>query len=451
MKLYDKEFKYAVFDFDGTLANTVCIWQDVFDEYFVRRKIALPDDNSYDEEHIDFDLPVLAKYTRKKYFPNEKEEDILKEWQSIFENIMSSQKDLRLFSIDLLETLLTYDVKVAVITKYDLNLFKTFLKRNNIFDYISFIAEKDKTGDICCVFDSLINKIGGSKEDTIVVEAELENLKTLMSDGYFVVGMSNYLLTKNRKQHEKNCNHFFNEPLELSSILREQNYLEEIKIDNYRVRRFIDGYELLGLVNENVDTLYVPKLINGKMLYRIAREAFREKAFDKVILEEGLIYIDVEAFDHFKGAKEIVFPKSLREISTYGFIGSSFERIVFKGYIPICLSCFGGMPNLKEIVFSPDFKCISFRLFWLNSSLKELKFVEGLELIETQAFNKCENLKVIYLPKSIKRIQDNAFYRCYNLEKVYYNGSKEDREKISIDNEDDGNIKLLEAEWIYAE
>ena len=48
-------------------------------------------------------------------------------------------------------------------------------------------------------------------------------------------------------------------------------------------------------------------------------------------------------------------------------------------------------------------------------------------------------------------ISDNAFYRCPNLNTVYYNGNKEDRDKISINNEEEGNRKLIDANWIYNE
>ena len=449
MRLYNKEVKYAIFNFDGTLANTACIWGDIFDYYFSKRKINIYEDKNYAEENIDFDLPTLAKYTKEKYFPDYKLEDIINEWNEMFIDEYKNHKDIRSFAIDLLETLLTYDIKIAVITKYDLDLFETFARRNNIFDYLSLVKKRDKITDICQEYDSLIEDFGAKKEEVMIVDADMENLKSIYQNGYFTIGMYNYLLSENHVAPKKYCHHFFGEPLDFSLAIREQNELEVISISNFKLQKFMDGYELLGLIDEDVDALHVPSKINDKRIYRIGREAFKDKGFEKVILEEGLLYIDVEAFDGFKKAKEIIFPSTMREISTYGFTGSEFEKIVFKGYIPNMYSAFGGMPNLKEIIFPKNFKSISFRLFWLNNALEEVKFIDGLEEIGTQAFNKCDNLKTIYLPKSVKRISDNAFYRCYKLEKVIYEGSREDREKIYIENDNDGNIKLIEAEWFY--
>ena len=89
--------------------------------------------------------------------------------------------------------------------------------------------------------------------------------------------------------------------------------------------------------------------------------------------------------------------------------------------------------------------------FLRHCHLEELYLPEGMKEIGMQGFNNCPNLKVVHLPKSMKRIADSAFYRCPSLKTVYYNGSKEDKEKITIIEPNDSNRRLMEAEWIYAE
>ncbi len=70
-----------------------------------------------------------------------------------------------------------------------------------------------------------------------------------------------------------------------------------------------------------------------------------------------------------------------------------------------------------------------------NDMIEELIIPEGVTMIGSSAFSNCKRLKVVVLPKSLKYIEERAFNET-EIERLYYNGTKEDYEKIIINDLD---------------
>lgn len=92
------------------------------------------------------------------------------------------------------------------------------------------------------------------------------------------------------------------------------------------------------------------------------------------------------------------------------------------------------------------------------TEINEFKYVEGLEKVKipntantigSSAFWGDKELKEVQIPASIKTIKNSAFGKCSSLKTIYYEGSKEDWDKISIDNSNNENQLLLNANIIY--
>ena len=81
MKFLGKETKLVIFDLDGTLIASTSLWSDVDHAFFSKRKMDIP--SGYGRAIAHLGLSKAAEYTVKNYFPNEKEEDILKEWNDL--------------------------------------------------------------------------------------------------------------------------------------------------------------------------------------------------------------------------------------------------------------------------------------------------------------------------------------------------------------------------------
>lgn len=356
-------------------------------------------------------------------------------------------KEIRFPVKSLFETLSTKEVKTALIVS-DVENYNWINDQSPIeyLDYLLFLEDDDypKT------YSFLMNKFGVSKDEILIVCQKLSHYKLAKELGFLAIGMYCYSFRNEESLDDDNCEDYIGDLYDIRFKIEEQNVLPIEEIDNYKVRKFLDGFEIMGIVNYT-ENLLIPAYIDKKPVYSVGKEAFDQMTFETITFEEGVREIGVFSFHKVKGVKELVIPKSVEGMSLYSFSSSEWEKVTFLGNVSSAFSSFEGCDQLKEIVFPSCFKYIDFRCFWCSDGLEELFFPEGMEWIGMQAFNNCPNLKTIHLPKSIKMISDNAFYRCPNLKTVYYNGNKEDRDKISINNEEEGNQKLIDANWIYNE
>lgn len=91
-----------------------------------------------------------------------------------------------------------------------------------------------------------------------------------------------------------------------------------------------------------------------------------------------------------------------------------------------------------------------------ETSLKEVYIGDGVKLINMWAFacpydTSESQLSKIYLPNSLTSIEFGAFDGCNNLSDVYYDGTREQWNKININNDENGNSTLLNADIHFKE
>ena len=81
--------------------------------------------------------------------------------------------------------------------------------------------------------------------------------------------------------------------------------------------------------------------------------------------------------------------------------------------------------------------------------LENIIITNGITNIEYCAFKNCDSLKTIIIPISITFVGDGAFLGCDSLKTICYKGSKEEWEKIVIEDSFDGNSIFKNATIIY--
>lgn len=448
MKLAGKDIKLAIFDLDGTLINSTGIWADIDKEFFARRGMEVP--KGYAQEIVHLGMEKGAAMTVKRYLPNEKPEDLLREWHEAAKKAYLEDVDLKLAVDDVMDLLLAHDVHLALATVNDPELYIPCLKRLQILDYFEEIADVNAAPEgktTSKIYDDLAAKFGVTKDNVIIFEDAISALKTAYGAGYTTVAVYDVHSTKDEYLTRDYSHLFIREWFDFLNPLKDKHALPEIQEGIFRLRRFNRGYEILGITDFSIEDLHIPKTILDRPVYKVGDNAFEKNNFKKIILEEGLRAIGNSAFYESRQAKEIIIPASVRETGYCAFSSSAFERVEFKGYVKHMFSSFSGLNQLKELVFSSDFEYLPFRGFWFNGALEEINLPEGVVRIGDQAFNKCDSLRKVIIPHSTQRIYSNAFYRCPNLSEVYYHGSEEDWAKISIDEE--GNEIFLKAKRFY--
>ena len=166
----------------------------------------------------------------------------------------------------------------------------------------------------------------------------------------------------------------------------------------------------------NVSSVFIPATVTsiGPFAFRfckfLATVTFAEDSQLKSI-GLGAFYGTEQAYPRFK---EIKIPDSVETIGNAAFrYCQNLERIA----LPSALQT---LPNVT---------------FYGCTALSEVTFPASLETIQVGAFGYCRNLSEVELPASLKTIQSYVFGGCSDLKTVSYDGSLEQWNHITANND----------------
>ena len=149
------------------------------------------------------------------------------------------------------------------------------------------------------------------------------------------------------------------------------------------------------------------------------KELIKGKDIEVVIVPEGIERIKEEAFSGFKNLKEVLFPKSLKEIGPWAFEFSSLEKVHIPGNIEkFGIGVFYGCENLNKVIVEEGVKNLGLDIFKNCVNLESVSLPDSLESIQKSAFDTCVSLEKIDLPQYLKVIDDYAFASCQQIESI---------------------------------
>lgn len=189
-----EDIKYAIFDMDGTLTETMEIWDTVSGAFLMMRGIKPDDDNTFRElgyyEGINF---IIKKYKLPLTF-DEVMAELVKILEYYYFNVSETKPGVKAF----LEALKATGTKMCVISATNQYLVEGCLKRNGIFDYFCKIYSTHDIGmhkDNRKIFD-LASEFMGADGDVYVFEDAAYAIRTAKGAGYKVVAVEDYSAEK---------------------------------------------------------------------------------------------------------------------------------------------------------------------------------------------------------------------------------------------------------------
>lgn len=211
MKKFD--VKTYIFDLDGTLFDSFNMWQKVDEIFFKRRKMSIP--AGYQEQILHMDLKEAAEFTKNNYLKEEREEDILKEWELTAKKIYTEEVKLKDCAAELIYELKKRKKKISIATSSSREIFVDKLEKEGIAQYF------DK---IVCSGDEGLKKsdpeffslaaLGEKGDDVVVFDDLAKVLKTVKKLGFKTVAMKGFLndeeeLIESSDLYIENFNDFF--------------------------------------------------------------------------------------------------------------------------------------------------------------------------------------------------------------------------------------------------
>lgn len=203
------KFRGAIFDLDGTLIDSMKIWDNIGAEFLLNHGITPP-------ENIEAILKPMSFYQSATYFMEEhklsyKPEEIMK---IVYEHVADKYKG----SIPLKEAVKEYlmklnqkEVKMCVATASNKELAEHALKRLGIFNYFEFIITCDEIQsgkDKPHIYLEAARLLGLDKSEIYVFEDALYCVKTAKEEGFNVIGVYDESSEKDSEELRKICSHF---------------------------------------------------------------------------------------------------------------------------------------------------------------------------------------------------------------------------------------------------
>lgn len=201
--------KLLIFDFDGTLVDSLPLWHKV-DVIFFEHRRGL----TYDEDELGFvskSIEESAIISKEFYNLPESVEEIIKEWSDIINELYLTEDILRDGARELIERARKLGYLVAIGTNNTKPLISSYLEKEGMeddFDLIMTAYEAKKSKPAPDLFLKIAERLGVNPEDSIVIEDSLPGIQAANS-----AGMTSYCIKgsesdKNEDAVKKEADYF---------------------------------------------------------------------------------------------------------------------------------------------------------------------------------------------------------------------------------------------------
>jgi HAD superfamily hydrolase (TIGR01509 family) len=184
------EFKGAIFDMDGTLLDSMTVWDSVAAEYLKSQGI-IPSDDVNAAVHA-MSIQQVCEYFCSAYGLSLTLEEITCGINGMVEDFYFHKAPLKDGVSEALERLQKRGVKMCVATATDRYLVERALKRTGILAYFERIFTCTEAGagkDLPDIFLQARDYLGTGLEDTVVFEDALYAIRTAKAAGFRVVAL----------------------------------------------------------------------------------------------------------------------------------------------------------------------------------------------------------------------------------------------------------------------
>ncbi len=201
-------FKGAIFDLDGTLIDSVWVWEKIDHDFLGDRGLCVPPDYPEKIAHMGFE--ASAKYTIERFGFEESVEQIMDIWTKMSEKEYRENVMIKPYVREYLDYLKRNNVKMAVATASFEGLFMPCLERNGIAKYFDAIVTVGQTGkgkDCPDVYILAAKKLGLKPCECVVFEDLPTGIITAKSAGFMTAFVPDDFTKVLRKTHEREADY----------------------------------------------------------------------------------------------------------------------------------------------------------------------------------------------------------------------------------------------------
>lgn len=193
------DFKAAIFDLDGTLLNSMDVWEEIDIKFLHKRGLAVPD--NYVIEICARSFEEAARYTIDLFGLTESVEEIITEWNAMAAYEYAQNVRLAPFAADYLMQLKNMGIRLAVATGLPKELYYPCLENNGIislFDALCSTEQVARGKEYPDIFQFTAKALGVAPNECIVFEDVLPAVKSAKQSGMIVYGVYDKYSLNNR-------------------------------------------------------------------------------------------------------------------------------------------------------------------------------------------------------------------------------------------------------------
>lgn len=182
--------KGAIFDLDGTILDSMSIWDTVGEEYL--RSLGIVPTENLAETFKTFTMEESAEYYRKNYGVTLSINDIIKGINDFIGDFYRNTVQLKDGALQFLEKMSQDGVRMCIATVSDRYLTEAALERLSVRKYFSEIFTTADVGygkNEPQIYRIAHEHLGTPKSQTIVFEDTYHALMTAKNDGFFVAAV----------------------------------------------------------------------------------------------------------------------------------------------------------------------------------------------------------------------------------------------------------------------
>lgn len=185
-----KDIKAAIFDMDGTIVDSMWVWENIDIDYLNSNNLSLPPTLKSDIAHLSYD--EVAAYFKKAFNLPYTIEEIKGHWNELAYKEYCTNVKLKPGVKRFLELLKSMNIKIALATSNNRLLLEACLKSNGIYNYFDVITTTDEVtrGKDCPdVYLLTAERLGIDPKNCIVFEDILPAVKGAKLANMKVVGV----------------------------------------------------------------------------------------------------------------------------------------------------------------------------------------------------------------------------------------------------------------------
>lgn len=182
------KIKGAIFDIDGTLFDSMFIWDTIGANYL--QSIGFQPKENLNETFRSMSLYQAACYYREEYGVTLSPEEIIDGVNKMIEHYYRDVVVLKEGVREFLERLKEMGVKMCIATASDRHLVEAALNRCRISHFFSDIFTCSSVGhgkDVPIIYREALNHLQTEKQETAVFEDALYAIKTAKNDGFVTI------------------------------------------------------------------------------------------------------------------------------------------------------------------------------------------------------------------------------------------------------------------------